>query len=567
MAITDYIPNIFGSTPEAYRGLLTSEQSTGLEKRANLAGLLGFAGALAQGMSPQGYRRSALQNILSAAGAGFGGAAQTYDAGLNQLANVQKLQQSQAQITAINNLLQRPEIANDPMMVAYIRANPGEAIKYFAEMAPLQRAISGGTPAPSVAPVAPSVAAPAVSSISPTSAAAAMAAPAAPSGAVTTETTSAEVLPGVTVQGQKSPTLDFENQKTELMARINQLRGVNQRISGLPTKQATDIRAANNAEITNLQNQIKTIDDQIGKISVAGYDFQAIEDLVPKQFKSRVASLRQAAETGTLTMDQLTQRLQAIEKDASDFVTKKTDYTNQDRRVAAGMFQGRAVEDLNPAELMQLQNELDKRAIQKLRAGRTVIDMGSREMEKEFAKGVVEDTRTSFQQAKSALGTIKSINTLKPILSAGVYEGVLAGAPRAIDQFATALGVSGKNTQEKLQRTAVAMQRLASLELQAAEAMKGQGAITENERALIARAAGGNLRDFTATEIQSLLSALDTVARAKVEAHQANWQVMSEDPIGRKYSKYYKLGDVPPPAQEAPPQQSAPSGVTVRKVR
>ena len=370
MAITDYIPNIFGSTPEAYRGLLTSEQSTGLEKRANLAGLLGFAGALAQGMSPQGYRRSALQNILSAAGAGFGGAAQTYDAGLNQLANVQKLQQSQAQITAINNLLQRPEIANDPMMVAYIRANPGEAIKYFAEMAPLQRAISGETPA---APATPSLITPSPAVISPTSAAAAMAAPAAPSGAVTAEAPA--VMPEVVVQGQPSPTLGFENQKTELMTRINQLRGVNQRISGLPTKQATDIRAANNAEITNLQNQIKTIDDQIGKISVAGYDFQAIEDLVPQQFKGRVASLRQAAETGTITMDQLTQRLQSIEKDASEFVTKKTDYTNQDRRVAAGLFQGRAVEDLSPAELMQLENKLYEMRIQERKAGATNINM------------------------------------------------------------------------------------------------------------------------------------------------------------------------------------------------
>ena len=553
MAISDLIPNIFGSTPEAYRGLLTSEQSAGLEKRANIGGLLGFAGALAQGMSPQGYRRSALQNILSAAGAGFGAAGQTYESGIGQLSNLQKLQQSQAQIDAINQLLRRPEVANDPMMVAYIRANPGEAIKYFAEMAPLQKAISGGAPVtPSPAPAVPSVAAPAAPSAVPTE-------------GVTTEAPA--VMPEVVVEARPSPTLDFENQKSNLMGRINELRGVNQRLSTVPTKQATDIRTANNSEITNLQNQIKTIDEQIGRTSVADYDFQAIENLVPKQFKSRVASLRQAAETGTLTMDQLTQRLQAIEKDASDFVTKKTDYTNQDRRVAAAMFQGRAVEDLNPAELMQLQNELDKREIQKRRAGATVIDMGSREMEKEFAKGVVEDTRTSFQQAKSALGTIKSINTLKPILSAGVYEGVLAGAPRAIDQFATALGVSGKNTQEKLQRTAVAMQRLASLELQAAEAMKGQGAITENERALIARAAGGNLRDFTATEIQSLLSALDTVARAKVDAHQANWQVMSEDPIGRKYSKYYKLGEAPPPVSDVPAQESAPSGVTVRKVR
>jgi hypothetical protein len=540
MAIEDYIPNIFGTTPQAYQGLLTPQQSQALERRANLAGLLGFGAALAQGMSPQGYQRSALQNILTAAGAGFGGAGQTYEAGIGQLANLQKLQQSQAQITAINQLLQTPEIANDPMMVAYIRANPGEAIKYFAEMAPLQKAISGGAPVTSAAPslISPSV-----------SPAAAMVAPSvsAPSGAVTTETPS-EVMPEVVVQGQRSPTLDFENQKTDLMARINQLRGVNQRISGLPTKQATDIRAANNAEITNLQNQIKTLDDQIGKISVASYDFQAIEDLVPKQFKGRVASLRQAAETGTLTMDQLTQRLQSIEKDASEFVTKKTDYTNQDRRVAAGMFQGRAVEDLSDVELMQLQNELDRREIQKRKAGATVIDMGSREMEKEFAKGVVEDTRTSFQQAKSAVNTVKTIQTLKPIISAGVYDGVLAGAPRAIDQLATAVGVTGKNTQEKLQRTAVAMQRLASLELQAAEAMKGQGAITENERNLIARAAGGNLRDFTSVEVQSLLDSLERVARQKIESHQQNWEIMSADPIGSKYSKYYKI--------EAPEQKN-----------
>jgi hypothetical protein len=407
-------------------------------------------------------------------------------------------------------------------------------------MAPLQKAISGGAPvtpasivpAPSVTPT-PSAAAPAVPSAAPT------------------EGVSAEapaVMPEVVVEARPSPTLDFENQKSNLMGRINELRGVNQRISGIPTKQATDIRAANNAEITNLQNQIKTIDDQIGRISVAGYDFQAIEDLVPKQFKNRVASLRKAAETGTLTMDQLTQRLQNIEKDASDFVTKKTDYTNQDRRVAAGLFAGRAVEDLNPAELMQLQNELDKREIQKRRAGATVIDMGSREMEKEFAKGVVEDTRASFQQAKAAVNTVKTIQTLKPIISAGVYDGVLAGAPRAIDQLATAIGVTGKNTQDKLQRTAVAMQRLASLELQAAEAMKGQGAITENERNLIARAAGGNLRDFTAVEVQSLLDSLERVARQKIDSHQQNWEVMSSDPIGSKYSKYYKI--------EAPQQKN-----------
>jgi hypothetical protein len=165
-------------------------------------------------------------------------------------------------------------------------------------------------------------------------------------------------------------------------------------------------------------------------------------------------------------------------------------------------------------------------------------------MEKEFAKGVVEDTRNTFAQAKSAANSIKTIQRLKPIIQAGVYEGALAGAPRAIDQLATALGVTGKNTQEKLQRTAVAMQGLASLELTAAEAMKGQGAITENERTLIARAAGGNLRDFTSGEVQALLSSLEKVAQQKIDTHQMNFETMSQDPVAKKYSKYYKI-DVP----------------------
>jgi len=155
MAITDYIPNIFGSTPEAYQGLLTPQQSAALEKRANIGGLLGFAGALAQGMSPQGYRRSALQNILSAAGAGYGAAGQTYEAGINQLANLQKLQQSQAQIEAINQFAK--EFANDPAMMAYLRASPNEAIKYMVETRQFQRAREAAMP--TAAPV--SVAAPA----------------------------------------------------------------------------------------------------------------------------------------------------------------------------------------------------------------------------------------------------------------------------------------------------------------------------------------------------------------------------------------------------------------------
>ena len=109
---TDYLPRIFTGTPAMYQGLLTDPEQAALEKRANLGGLLGFGAALAQGMTPQGAPRSALQNVLTALGAGFGGAAQTYEAGINQMSNAMKLQQSRRQLKGLQDLaLQHPDLA------------------------------------------------------------------------------------------------------------------------------------------------------------------------------------------------------------------------------------------------------------------------------------------------------------------------------------------------------------------------------------------------------------------------------------------------------------------------
>lgn len=474
MAITDYIPNIFGSTPEAYRGLLTPEQSAGLEKRANLAGLLGFGAALAQGMSPQGYRRSPLQNILTAAGAGFGGAGQTYDAGLNQLANVQKLQQSQAQITAINQLLQVPEIANDPMMVAYIRANPGEAIKYFAEMAPLKAAISGGTPAPSVTP-----------SVSTGTAAGAMAVPSAAAPSAVPSVPSEGALPPVTVQGQQSLTLDFENQKSNLMGRINELRGVNQRLSAVPTKQATDIRAANNAEITNLQNQVKLIDDQINKISVAGYDFEPIISSVPKEYQGRVKALQNAVENGTVTSEQLATRLDAILNDASQFAMKQVDFTQENNALFGSMFKNpdgtpRKLVSATGDELAKLLAEKQRREKELRVAGRSQINIGDKVLAGERAKSQAKAEENAIN-AQSAASDVRAIvDVLKP------YRG------GAWQDFAGQIGAYLPGT--KAEQLATARQTAEAIRAKLAPTLRVEGS--------------GATSDF---EIKSFLSAIPSL--------------------------------------------------------
>lgn len=128
MAIEDYIPNIFGGAPVGYEGLLGADQSAALQRRANLGGLLGAGAALAQGMSPQGYRRSPIENILSALGAGFGGAAQTYESGLKNIITQQQLALQQRQVAGIQAMkMKYPDLADE------FDTNPAGAFRLVAE--------------------------------------------------------------------------------------------------------------------------------------------------------------------------------------------------------------------------------------------------------------------------------------------------------------------------------------------------------------------------------------------------------------------------------------------------
>lgn len=128
MAIEDYVPNIFGGVPVGYEGLLGLEQSAALQKRSNLAGLLGFGAALAQGMSPGGYRRSALQNVLTAAAQGFSGAGQTYEAGIKNAMTQQQFALQQRQMAGIQAMkLKYPDLADE------FDTNPAGAFRIVAE--------------------------------------------------------------------------------------------------------------------------------------------------------------------------------------------------------------------------------------------------------------------------------------------------------------------------------------------------------------------------------------------------------------------------------------------------
>jgi hypothetical protein len=134
MAIGDYLSylnptnyNVFGVENPAYTGLL-GDQAAGLKRSSNIAGLLGAAAALAQGVSGQGARRSAAQNIINALGAGYGSAGQAYQQGLQNFGQTQQLaiqQRQQAGVQAMK--MKYPDLADE------FDTNPAGAFRIVAE--------------------------------------------------------------------------------------------------------------------------------------------------------------------------------------------------------------------------------------------------------------------------------------------------------------------------------------------------------------------------------------------------------------------------------------------------
>jgi hypothetical protein len=324
MAINDYIPNIFGQQGSMYEGLLSPQESTGLSQRSNIAGLLGAAAALAQGMSKQGPRRSGLQNVIGALGAGYGASGQAYQGGIEQMANAQKLaqmklqmQQNAATQQAINSVLQDPRFANDPTMKAALLADPQGFLKMYAENAPIQAAISGVSTTPvsrSVQPViAPApVAVPAQKEYSEEDKAllamldAKIAADPAYKNrpSVTPPVAPTQVVP--TSSAFPELTKTASSRLAELEQRRSQLLDINSRLSGVPGDKAAKQRDANNKDIENIRKETESL-------STSGYDFARLEKSVPAQLKPYVTELKDLAGTGGLNANELAQRIQAIQ--------------------------------------------------------------------------------------------------------------------------------------------------------------------------------------------------------------------------------------------------------------
>jgi len=189
-----------------------------------------------------------------------------------------------------------------------------------------------------------------------------------------------------------------------------------------------------------------------------------------------------------------------------------------------------------------------------LAGGRTpapLVNMGGAKLGQTLGNLAGSQLDTGYNSANGAMSTLNSIALIRPTLEEedAVFAGPLSGAKVYVNRLATSLGVEGATDQERLNNTVTAMRTLAQFELQAAEAMRGQGQITENERVLIRRTAAGDLTAMTQGEIVTLLGALEKTAQYKVSQHNARLDhfktVYKDDPDTIRNLELFELGDVP----------------------
>ncbi len=147
-----------------------------------------------------------------------------------------------------------------------------------------------------------------------------------------------------------------------------------------------------------------------------------------------------------------------------------------------------------------------------------------------IASGVGSQIDASLAGARGAASTLNTLNNLDAALKSGkVMAGPLTAPSQLILQVGTQLGLAGKDAKETLQNTRSAMQAMAQLELDASAQMKGQGQITESERAILRRAASGDI-NMSLPELQTLSNVSRRTAQMRIQQHNQNVQPLLSNP-------------------------------------
>jgi hypothetical protein len=155
-------------------------------------------------------------------------------------------------------------------------------------------------------------------------------------------------------------------------------------------------------------------------------------------------------------------------------------------------------------------------------APKTQVDVKLPAGNQQFVAGVGGDISKTLSEmtagARSANDTLKNIDQMLPALDKAIV-GPAADYRTAMLRIGQQLGVAGADANEQLANTRIVVQGLAQRELDEAAQMRGQGGLTEGERAILRRAAAGD-QTLSAAEIRQALSTAQRVAKGRLATQQ-----------------------------------------------
>lgn len=180
--------------------------------------------------------------------------------------------------------------------------------------------------------------------------------------------------------------------------------------------------------------------------------------------------------------------------------------------------------------------------LEQKRAGATNLNVNTaKPLLTTMAEGLGKQIDANLGAARAAVDTIGGAQRIRTLLDSGqVVTGPGADWRIAARQIGSVLGVTGKDNDEVLANTRRTMQQLAQFELDAAQSMKGQGAITESEREILRRAAAGMIT-FTTPELKALSTALEDRARKRIKVHNQDVDRLGQMPEGAQLVPFYRV--------------------------
>ena len=218
-------------------------------------------------------------------------------------------------------------------------------------------------------------------------------------------------------------------------------------------------------------------------------------------------------------------------------------FTGNAANLAFSMYGTANVDELTPEQRQSVMNTLQQQSISAARAGAPVVNVKYGEsFGTKLAGNQAQMIQDSFGQAKSASSTIDTVSRIIPLVNES-FTGPGSTAQTALAQIGEKLGVGGKDRQEQLVNTASIFKAAAQLELDAASAMRGQGQITENERAILRKAASFDPTQSNASEINEILNTINSVAAKRMASHNQMLDrfIETQDPSIRPQLELYRV--------------------------